>query len=689
MSPKARDQRRLREDDFYRRPPRGDPAVQFRRPTTAETGAQIARPSRDSDRPPGCDNPDFPSGFGSGGRRGGLAAPARQSIAVSRREAEFYEKPWLLTTAYNDEDDDKDDAEKMQLQTFSSTAKETIAASEHATDAGVEDEPQKVSIWALACDETIEKQLPDQLWLSMRRDKAWLYPPEMICWHADLRVADTPRQRKLVLSEGLKAHVARNVALTFRYSDGNTAYSVGLTVKPGGGVQDLHCLDLHWITHSQLPGLRFTIKRGTGLPSACVWFFANTLELSTEQKNGRRCFVMAHKMGDRIKDGNDPTRDIKAEGTDAIWTTRFSTWSEKTVAAGAINGSPLTPARPQVSGISRTDLARLIATGAVAKTKGDLAVMSTGGWAIWGLMTTNDIQVNRRWKGHEKGRTIYSFFVQYMDMHLNTVLELGFWPHYVRQAQKAGKDLYTLNYDPRELEVPRNMVRTWRVRWRRDVPVAAEPETWLAFPILWMYPDEEAEAFGCRIGAERGRERKHLALDDGPQKSTGMAQKSKKKSADGEDEKDPSALLASFMPEAPFPKPLFRPLTTFDMVPAFRKAHEERDRKAREVYFKSVGTNQKRRRSMSKDESSVQDAEGDTIMAAEKPATDRLAKDQPTAKRQKIGEPPVPRQTIIHELPAGKRSYQQGPSVEEENALFVDDEQAIGEKPRVVVRLPW
>jgi hypothetical protein len=48
----------------------------------------------------------------------------------------------------------------------------------------------------------------------------------------------------------------------------------------------------------------------------------------------------------------------------------------------------------------------------------------------------------------------------------------------------------------------------------------------------------------------------------------------------------------------------------------------------------------------------------------------------------------VLRQTIVHELLVGQRSYQQGPSVEEENALFVDDEQAAGETPRVVVRLP-
>jgi hypothetical protein len=282
-------------------------------------------------------------------------------------------------------------------------------------------------------------------------------------------------------------------------------------------------------------------------------------------------------------------------------------------------------------------------------------------------MTTNDIQVDRSWKGHEKGRIIYDFFVKYMDMHLNNVLDFGFWPHYVRQAQKAGKDPYALSYDPHELEVPRNMVRTWRVRWRRNVPVSAEPETWSAFPILWMYPDKEAEAFGRRIDAERGHGRKHLALDDGPQKSTGMAQKSKKKSADGEDEEDPRAFLASFMPDAPFPKPLFRPLTAFDMVPAFRKAHEESNRKAREEYRTPVEINQKRRRSMSQGEHSAS---------------------QPTAKRQKIDEPPVLRQTIVHELPVGQRSYQQGPSVEKENALFVDDEQAAGETPRVVVRLP-
>jgi hypothetical protein len=118
-----------------------------------------------------------------------------------------------------------------------------------------------------------------------------------------------------VLFEGLKAHAARDVALTFRDSHGNIACSVGSTVKPGGGVPDRHCVDLHWITHSQLLDLRFTNKRGIGLPSVCVWFFANILELSTEQKNGQRCLVMAHKMGDSIKDGNDSTRDIKAEGT--------------------------------------------------------------------------------------------------------------------------------------------------------------------------------------------------------------------------------------------------------------------------------------------------------------------------------------------------------------------------------------
>jgi hypothetical protein len=801
MLPRGRDPRRSPEatDDFYRRPRRGNPAVAVEQPTTFETGAQVARPRRDSYRPPGRDNRDIPSGFVGRGRRGGPTALNQRSNAVRPRA--YAEKPWLLTTTHNDEndndedenDDDDDDedphaflarllaeprpqlmparpptsfdmiptlrkvreetkrkggerhgwaimasqerlrtpsggdhvakdaegvtapaqqpvavktgaqvdkplldataaadednagdnAGEIQRQTLLAPARETIAGSEHATKAGMENKLQKVSTRALAHDETSETRLPNQLWHSMSQKKPWLYDPKMASWHADQRVADKPRQEKFELSYGRKAHEANNVTLTFRHNDGNVACSIGLIPKPGEGAPNRrYVVDLHWITHSQFPGLRFTIRRGLGIPNARVWFHANTLGLSAEQNNGRRHFLMSHKLVDHMEDGS------KAARTGTIWETRFSLWSEEAVAAGAIQGVPLTPARPQVSDISQADLDRIIATGARAKTKGDPAILSPGDWAIWGLMTTNDIQVSRSWNGNKEGMTVYNFFVQYMDMHLKNVLEFGFWPHYVRQARKAGKDLYAPDYDVSELEVPRIIVKSWRVRWQKNVPVMAEAETWLAFPFLVVYPNEKTEAFGRRIGAERGRGRNHLTLEDRPKKATSMAQNPKEQPDNDEGDYDTS--LSDISRRKPPPVERVHRPSSFDKIPAaLRKASEESNRNAREQYRTSVEINQKCRRSMSQGEPSAQDAEGDTTMAAGKPATESLAEDQPAAKKQKIVEPPVPCHTIVHELPTAQRSYQQGPSLEEENALFVDEEQAVGEKPKVIVRLPW
>jgi hypothetical protein len=787
MSPKARDQRRLREDDFYRRPPRGNPAVQFRWPSTVETGAQTARPRGDGYRPPGRDSPEVPSDLGGRGRRGGPAAPAPPFNAVRPRA--YAGKQRLLTTAHDDEDDDDDDdddddedphaflarllaelrpqpmparpptsfdmipalrkareeakrkggerhgndvakdaegatapaqqsvavktgaqvakplpdatatadddnadndADEIQRQTLSPTAKETIAANERAAQAGDEEKLQPVTVRALAANETIERHPPTQLWHSIHRKKAWLYTHEMASWHEDSRGADAPRSKALVVPRRLEADVAPNVAIMFCNGDDGIACSAGLMFNPKEGAPELRHISFEWITHSQLPGFRFKIIRGTGLPSATVWFYANNLRISTGQRNGRRSFVMAHKMGNGIQDELKSMLNFKPrpKGTLAIWETRFSTWSEEDVAAGAVKGVPLIPAKPQVSGISQEDLDRVIATGTMAQTKGDLTVLSTGDWALWGLLTTNDIQIFRQWNENEKGVDVYNFFVRYMDMHLNNVLRYGDWPHYVRQAQKDGRDLYAPDFDLRELEVPRNMITSWRIKWQNGVPVTAMPDTWAAFPFLAVYPNTEAKAFSRRIGAERGGGRvyQHSTPEEGPQKAISIAQKSKKKKSDNGDneDEDSHAFLARVIAEATRPQ-LMRPLTSFDKIPAPR----ENNRKAREVYRASVEINQKRRRSMSKSEHFVQDAEGDTIMAAEKPANERLAEDQPTAKRQKIDEPRVPRQTIVQELPTGQRSYQQGPSVEEENALFADDEQAVGEKPRVVVRLPW
>jgi hypothetical protein len=109
MSPKERGPRQLTEatDDFYRRPRRGNLVAPARQPTTVETGAQIARLRGDSYRPLNRDNPDVPSGFVGRGRRSGPAAPAPPSNAVRPRT--YAEKPWLLTTAPWDEDDNDDD----------------------------------------------------------------------------------------------------------------------------------------------------------------------------------------------------------------------------------------------------------------------------------------------------------------------------------------------------------------------------------------------------------------------------------------------------------------------------------------------------------------------------------------------------------------------------------------------------
>jgi hypothetical protein len=203
----------------------------------------------------------------------------------------------------------------------------------------------------------------------------------------------------------------------------------------------------------------------------------------------------------------------ESRGTGTTWRTTLQVWSDAQVSSDRNPSSGLKAARPQISGISQSDVDRIVAVGTEASAKGNEKLLSCYEWALWGFLCTNKFQVYRSWDKSEAGMKAYSFFTSYMDSHISNVLTWGNWPHYQRQAKRAGvQDLFALNYDLCKFEPPRNMVRTWRVKSKDCKPIAAQAEQWGAFPKLEIYPDIKAQAFDHRLSIDRGREPQRLAL---------------------------------------------------------------------------------------------------------------------------------------------------------------------------------
>lgn len=129
---------------------------------------------------------------------------------------------------------------------------------------------------------------------------------------------------------------------------------------------------------------------------------------------------------------------------------------------------------------------------------------------------------------------------------------------------------------------------------------------------------------------------------------------------------------------------LVRHLTAFDSTGKLREARQEDDHSGSEEYWKLSRRHRKRVRETARSKFAAKDAEGDTDMVAREPIAEKVAEDEPTAKRQKTGEPQGPLEVFAHK----HRESPQAPSVGEEVQLFAANEQATQERSKVTVRLP-
>ena len=147
-----------------------------------------------------------------------------------------------------------------------------LASSMHASTGGEED-VLHINFRALEGEEEVVRTLPPQLMRRMQRDKLWLYPDDMIPWHGDLRGIDGPSRKNIASGRHTTASVARKMCVTFRSESEryNIACSVGKLCKPEEGNPHSGCVSMNWITHSQLPELVFTVRRGGDLSPAKVW----------------------------------------------------------------------------------------------------------------------------------------------------------------------------------------------------------------------------------------------------------------------------------------------------------------------------------------------------------------------------------------------------------------------------------
>jgi hypothetical protein len=372
---------------------------------------------------------------------------------------------------------------------------------------------QQANFWDIEGDEEIVDQLPSSL-LSNGADK-WLYDDSLTAWHTNRRGTDVPAPEKFAVGRNLTATSSNHVAMTFRADGSSEDLNVGSFIKPEPGESDRRFIRLDWIIHSQLPGLRFTIQRGSAYAPVRVWFYANTLRHQHNASEAPKRAEFFHDVRDDVHESMMNSMGLAPEsrGTGTTWRTTLQVWSDAQVSSGRNPSSGLQAARPQVSGISQADVDRIVAVGTEALVKGDEKLLSCHEWVLWGFLCTNTFQVYRSWNKSEVGMNAYSFFTSYMDSHISNVLTWGNWPHYQRQAKRAGvQDLLALNYDLCKFEPPRNMVKIWRVKRKDGKIVAAQAEQWGAFPKLEIYPDIKAKAFGHRLSIDRGREPRRRAL---------------------------------------------------------------------------------------------------------------------------------------------------------------------------------
>lgn len=157
----------------------------------------------------------------------------------------------------------------------------------------------------------------------------------------------------------------------------------------------------------------------------------------------------------------------------------------------------------KTTGIEPADLRQILELGNLAPEKGDLGVLSSGDWALWGLLSTNVFHIYRRWPKGEEAKTVFDYFTWYITAQLNNVAEHGYWPHYRRQAADSGIPFDGFTVDLGAMESPRHMIREWRVTCVNGVPVQAQPDKWVGFFMLGAYPDLRTKAFALRVEAER------------------------------------------------------------------------------------------------------------------------------------------------------------------------------------------
>lgn len=372
------------------------------------------------------------------------------------------------------------------------------------------DDIEEVVFRKLEGDEQIVKKLPSNL--QSDRSKEWLYEPGMAAWHKSLRGMDAPSPQSTSVGSRLKAtggSGGRDVAIDFFDLKHQLLYHGGFWAKPKTNEPEERCVKVEWITHSQCPGFKLIIDMGFGHHAVTVWFFANTIF------RGESDVCIDHDIGEAAKAtmSSDLVARIQSQGDGVIWSTTTRIWSDSDVASGTqLPGS--IPTRPQITGIDSTELNRILVVGDAAITKGDVQSLTYGRWIIWGLMRCSQFSFYRTWTKSALGLKVQDSFARYMTMHITNVIRHGDWPHYERQAQKAGVDLHAFSTKLRDFEPPRCMVKKWRIKVQNQTAIAAEPEEWASFPHLDTYPSAAAASFGHRLGIERSRGRQRHSLDE-------------------------------------------------------------------------------------------------------------------------------------------------------------------------------
>lgn len=366
---------------------------------------------------------------------------------------------------------------------------------------------------SLPSTQRLQTSLPP-LWLQKPETRSWLYPPQLKAWHSEIRGADGPPPECITVpGQKQRAVRASPVVVSFRYQEGNQIPDLvcGSLQMPDEVKPNLQYLTMHWFTHSQVPAVRFRCPRALGKPAAFVWIFADCIKRNTESVLGidsTSRLACVHAIGDDLRQDLGQDRDIgwghsDPSDADTVWQTTLSMWSEGLITSTSSPQAALQPKRPKVTGIEDSELRQIMNIGDLAPEKGDLSLLSSGEWALWGLLSTKSFTIHRRWPKDDVAREVYNYFTSYMTTVFNSVAEFGNWPHYKRQTAQAGLCFDAFRTDLDNLEPPRNMINEWRVHYVSEAAVRAQPEKWASFPKLTTYPDLETKAFALRVEAAR------------------------------------------------------------------------------------------------------------------------------------------------------------------------------------------